>query len=125
MSRQVRAVLEPRRLANLNRLGQLSGWVFGTEGHGFVRWSEAKDKLDARLNGTVAPYRLHDFRRSAATLMAERLGVLPHVLECVLNHVGGFRGGVQGIYNRATYATEMRDALDRWGEYVDRLQSSL
>ena len=53
--------------------------------------------------------------------MAERLGVLPHVLECVLNHVGGFRGGVQGIYNRAKYSTEMRDALDRLGEYVDGL----
>jgi hypothetical protein len=49
--------------------------------------------------------------------MAE-LGVLPHVIEAVLNHVGGSRAGVAGVYNRATYQKEMRDALERWGEHV-------
>ena len=50
--------------------------------------------------------------------MADRLGVLPHVIEAVLNHVSGHKGGVAGVYNRARYAGEMRGALERWGTYV-------
>jgi hypothetical protein len=46
------------------------------------------------------------------------LGVLPHVIEAVLNHVSGSRASVAGIYNRATYAREMREALERWAEHV-------
>jgi hypothetical protein len=95
--------------------------VFGSEGVGFVRWSEAKDKLDARLNGEVKPYRLHDFRRTCATLMADKLEVQPHHIEAVLNHISGSRAGVAGIYVRAKYQDQMKDALDRWGEYVDGL----
>jgi hypothetical protein len=45
------------------------------------------------------------------------LGTAPHIVEAVLNHVG-HKAGVAGIYNRATYADEMRSALDRWGTHV-------
>jgi hypothetical protein len=31
------------------------------------------------------------------------------------------RAGVAGIYNRATYAKEMREALERWGNHVETL----
>jgi hypothetical protein len=51
------------------------------------------------------------------------LGVLPHVCEAILNHIGGFRAGVAGVYNRATYESEMRDALARWADYVEALVS--
>ncbi len=27
--------------------------------------------------------------------------------------------GVAGIYNRAIYAKEIREALDRWGDHVE------
>ena len=53
--------------------------------------------------------------------MATRLGdqgALPHVVEAILNHVSGHRAGVAGIYNRAIYATEKREALDKWSETV-------
>jgi len=65
----------------------------------------------------VKDWWLHDLRRSVATGMAE-LGVLPHIIECVLNHVSGFRAGVAGVYNRATYEREMAQALARWSEHV-------
>jgi hypothetical protein len=52
-------------------------------------------------------------RRTAATGMAD-IGVQPHVIEAVLNHVGGHKAGVAGIYNRSTYAAEKRAALDAW-----------
>jgi hypothetical protein len=46
------------------------------------------------------------------------LGVLPHVVEAVLNHLSGSRAGVAGIYNRARYTDEVRDALARWSAHV-------
>jgi hypothetical protein len=52
--------------------------------------------------------------------MAE-LGVLPHIIETVLNHQSGHKGGVAGIYNRATYATDVRAALELWAEHVTGL----
>jgi len=46
------------------------------------------------------------------------LGVLPHVIEAVLNHVSGHKAGVAGIYNRSTYANEKRAALDLWASHL-------
>jgi integrase len=67
----------------------------------------------------MKPWTLHDCRRSAATHMAE-LGVLPHVVEAILNHVSGHKSGVAGLYNRARYQNDMRAALQTWADYVDR-----
>jgi hypothetical protein len=47
--------------------------------------------------------------------MAE-LGVQPHIIEAVLNHVSGHKHGVAGIYNRATYEPEKRQALALWAD---------
>ncbi len=49
--------------------------------------------------------------------MAE-LGIQPHVIEAVVNHVSGDKAGVAGVYNRATYAVEKREALERWSIHV-------
>ena len=49
--------------------------------------------------------------------MAE-LGIQPHIIEAVLNHVSGHKGGVAGIYNRANYTKEKADALTRWDAHV-------
>jgi hypothetical protein len=49
--------------------------------------------------------------------MAE-LGIQPHIIEAVLNHVSGHKGGVAGIYNRATYDKEKCEALNLWAEHV-------
>jgi hypothetical protein len=46
------------------------------------------------------------------------LGVAPHAIEAVLNHVSGTRAGVGGIYNRSTYGREKRDALILWADHV-------
>ncbi len=100
--------------------------VFGARAGGFSGWSRAKAELDARMlaalgtKAKLAPWRLHDLRRTAATRMAD-LGVQPHVVEAVLNHVSGFRAGVGGIYNRASYAPEKRGALALWAGHVEGL----
>jgi len=108
MSAQVRSVLE--------RQPRTGEFVWGRP---WSSWSRSKANLDSRLNG-MADWRLHDLRRTAATMMAE-LGVLPHIIEAILNHVSGHKSGVAGIYNRARYADEMRLALQRWADRVDTL----
>ncbi len=79
-------------------------------------------------DGALKPWQLHDIRRTVATCMADT-GVQPHVIEAVLNHISGHKAGVAGVYNRATYAAEKRQALDMWGEHIaaliDRRQSNV
>lgn len=96
--------------------------VFGEGAGPFQGWSNAKSALDKRLQvpGMAAPWRLHDLRRTAATGMAN-LGVQPHVVEAVLNHVSGHKAGVAGVYNRSSYAAEKRDALALWARHVTAL----
>jgi integrase len=93
-----------------------SDYLFGKRG--FSEWDNAKKQLDRRVS--IAPWRLHDLRRSAATYMAE-IGVLPHIVEAVLNHQSGHKAGIAGTYNRAKYADEMRSALQRWADHVERI----
>jgi hypothetical protein len=45
-------------------------------------------------------------------------GIQPHIIEAVLNHISGHRGGVAGIYNRAAYEPEKRAALDTLATYI-------
>jgi len=94
---------------------QTSGFVFGTQA--FTSWSRGKSLLDATLGEKLAPWTLHDLRRSVATGMAE-LGVAPHIIEAVLNHVSGHKAGIAGVYNRATYEKEKRAALATWADHV-------
>jgi len=105
-------------LANFSRANRKH--VFGRDDGGFQGRSAAKAKLDERISGAgkpVANWTPHDLRRTVATRMAE-LGVQPHIIEAVLNHVSGHKGGVAGIYNRATYDKEKREALNLWAEHV-------
>jgi integrase len=102
-------------------------FVFGSSNGPFQGWSNAKAALDARMTkalraekgsaAKLSPWRLHDIRRTVATRLGD-LGALPHVVEAILNHISGHRAGVAGIYNRAVYAAEKREALVKWAETV-------
>jgi integrase len=92
--------------------------LFGDRaGIGFTGWYGAKAELDRRLAGTVKAWRIHDIRRSVATKMAD-LGIEPHHIEAALNHFGGHRRGVAGVYNRSSYERAVKAALVRWAEHV-------
>lgn len=100
--------------------------VFG-EGRGsFSGWSRCKERLDARIaeaNGgkPIAPWVLHDLRRTFVTRLND-LGTEPHVIEALVNHVGGIaKAGVAGVYNRSAYAVQKRAALNLWCDHVARL----
>jgi integrase len=101
--------------------------IFSTTGFTPVSgWSKTKRRLD-RLMRTFAqrdiePWRLHDLRRTCATGMAE-IGIAPHIVEAVLNHISGAKGGVAGTYNRAAYAAEKKAALERWAAHIEALIS--
>ena len=64
--------------------------------------------------------RVHDLRRTCATNLGE-LGVQPHYIEAILNHYSGHRAALAGVYQRAKYEPEMRAALQKWADYVDRI----
>ena len=94
--------------------------VFGGRKGPFSGWSQAKRRLDAAL--ALPAWTLHDVRRTVVTGMVE-VGIAPHVVEAVVNHISGHKSGVAGVYNRASYATEKRAALQRWADHVKRIVS--
>jgi integrase len=84
-----------------------------------ARCKAALDNAITKANGGPLPHWTHhDLRRTAATGMVDDVKILPHVVEAVLNHISGHKGGVAGIYNRAVYRDEKREALDRWDRHI-------
>lgn len=91
-------------------------FVFTTDGRTPIACgSRVKRKLDGAMQ--IPAWRLHDLRRTCATGMAE-IGIAPHIVEAVLNHISGARAGVAGTYNRAIHAPEKRAALERWAVHI-------
>jgi integrase len=117
----------------------------GDPERGFSGWSKSKLALDLRIlnnrrtaggepsldietfqvlrkkglvPGEMSKWTLHTLRHTGDTVMHDRLGVMPHIVEAVLNHVSGHKKGVAGVYNHAKYLDPMREALDRWAAHV-------
>jgi integrase len=90
--------------------------VFGRDDTGYQGLNKAHRGLNARI-GAIPHWVPHDIRRTVATGMAG-IGVQPHIIEAVLNHASGHKSGVAGIYNRATYDKEKREALNLWAEHL-------
>jgi integrase len=121
--------LSDQALAIIKHTPRLEGHnhLFGP----FSGWSKAKAALDKRILKTrqdapklsrepakdVKPWTVHDLRRTVSTGMHE-LRVEPHIVEAVLNHVSGHKGGVAGVYNHALYAEPKRAALTLWADHV-------
>jgi integrase len=82
---------------------------------GFSDWGHAKAELDKACG--VTDWVIHDIRRTVATRLAE-MGIAPHVIERLLNHVTGTISGIAAVYNRARYTAEVRGALDRWEAHL-------
>lgn len=90
-----------------------TGFVFPARrsDQAFSGFGASKEALDDRCK--IAPWTLHDLRRTFATNLAA-LGTPIHVTEKLLNHVSGTTGGLVGIYQRHAYADEMRTAMLAW-----------
>jgi integrase len=115
-------------LAKLPRIASKKGWVFttglgggDTPVSGFGRGRERIAAAMTEASGEeVAPFTLHDLRRSTATGMAA-LGIAPHVVDKILNHSSGKIAGVAKIYNRFEYLSERKTALEAWARHVESL----
>ena len=95
-------------------------YIFG-DGSGFRApfsgWGKATDRLRA-VAGT--DWTLHDIRRTVATRLYE-VGVDSLVIEDLLGHTTGVRGGVAGVYNRSVTLTKQREALSAWAAKLTTL----
>jgi integrase len=125
--------LPPLALNLITSMPGHEGLVFSTTGTSPVSgWSRMKRRLDAAMlalakeerggKATIPPWRLHDLRRTAVTGMVE-LGVPPHVVELVVNHVSGHKAGVAGVYNKSEMLPERKAGLDRWAAHLEGLVS--
>jgi integrase len=110
--------------------GNLREFVFGIGQRGFSGWSRCKERLDDRITKALGKpldhWTAHDARRTMSTLMNDRLGVLPHVVEAILNHIssqGSGKSGVSGIYNKASYLRERAEAMALWATQVEAIVS--
>jgi integrase len=129
--------LAPGAVAILSKLPKVGkkGFLFTTTGETPVSgFGRARERLDAAMldirkaemvaagealeDMAIDPFTLHDLRRTAATGMAA-IGVAHHVLDKVLNHVGGKISGVARIYNRFEYLPERKLALDAWAQHLE------
>lgn len=97
-------------------------FVFGSGKGGYGGWSKSKLRIDGKLAG-MAPWTPHDLRRTFVTMISEQGFAPPHIVEALVNHISGHKAGVAGIYNRAVYAAEKRQAMDLWGAHVSALVS--
>jgi integrase len=86
---------------------------------GVGSWSWPKTALDG-LAKLKEPWVIHDVRRSVATGLREHVGADTHLVELIINHVSGSRGGVAGVYDRSERLAERRRALERWADAVLR-----
>jgi integrase len=137
LSRPAFDILEkqPRRAGENGAVRDL---VFGVGDGGFSGWSRCKERLDERIlearvkawkksgghgeePGPMPHWTHHDLRRTMDTVMNDRLGISPHVVESIVNHISTVKSGksgVSGTYNRALYLRERTEALGLWADHL-------
>lgn len=81
----------------------------------FNSFSKRKKELDEAMGEGIEHWVIHDLRRTCRSLLA-RAGVMPHIAERVLGHA---IPGVEGVYDRHSYAHEKADALEKLAKLID------
>jgi len=130
-------------VAELERIAATGPLVFTATTKPLQGWSKAKLRIDDEITRqrrdeaepkragekltdddretyALDPWRIHDLRRTAATGMAAA-GFAPQVVERVLNHKSGIRGGLVGVYQRHEYRDERAAASLAWAKRVERI----
>jgi integrase len=104
----------------ITELPRLSGpYLFSTNGGAspVSGYSVAKKVLDRAIAtlGSVAPWHLHDIRRTVRTGLAS-LKIPAIVAEMVIAHR---QQGIAAVYDLHRYETEKREALEAWAKHLD------
>jgi integrase len=89
----------------------------------YSAFSAAKQTLDRKLGDTIAPFVLHDLRRSFASAW-QAIGVPIEVTETMLAHRSGSFAGIVSVYQRHDYLPEMRAAVETWEQFLATLLKS-
>jgi integrase len=108
-------------------------YVFGSPSGGPFAHNILNDRLRLAFGGKkivvdrdgasipIAPFVLHDLRRSIATHMT-RMSVPRLIVAKLLNHSAGDRDTVTGeVYDRNEYLPERRTALEQWANRMEAL----
>jgi integrase len=95
-------------------------------------WNRVKRKLDEYMleaareergeGAAIEHFRLHDLRRTTASGM-QQIGVRTEVIERALNHTSGSFRGVAGVYQTDPLTDDVRAALVKWSEHIQRVVS--
>jgi integrase len=119
--------LSDQAMAIIHELPRIDGSEFVFPGRDSIQpikdFFAAKQRINSIVEPKMAPWVLHDIRRTVATGL-QKLGIRLEVTEATLNHISGSRRGIVGIYQRHDYAEEKRAALTAWGRFVDGLVRS-
>jgi integrase len=115
--------VSPAAQAILAECPRRSKFVFVTawSGSGAIAgFAKFKRQLDAALGAAVAPWTLHDLRRTGATMLSkpELDSHAERVIEEILGHT---KPGIIGTYQLNHYDPEQAKALDSWGRYLGSL----
>lgn len=104
-------------LATLPKTGYLfparKTWRGG--GTVYCAWNKDKPRLD-KASGTSG-WVIHDCRRTLVSTWAA-LGIRLEVTEKYINHISGSQSGIVAVYQRHTFMPEMREAVEKWEQYV-------
>jgi integrase len=98
-----------------------SEWIFPNPKNRSEHVYEVQKLAQRVRKESKVDYRAHDFRRTAASMMAST-GIPRLVISKILNHV---EAGITKVYDRHSYDKEKRDALDSWGAKLLRIVANL
>jgi integrase len=115
---QVRKITEQQD----EKLGRKqSDWVFPNPKNRAEHIYEIQKLAQRVRKASKVDYRAHDFRRTAASMMAG-MGIPRLTISKILNHV---EPGVTAVYDRHSYDKEKQEALNAWGARLSRIVSDL
>jgi len=98
-----------------------SEWVFPNPANMAEHVGEMQKLVQRVRRASEVSFRAHDFRRTAASMMAG-MGVPRLVVGKILNHV---ESGITSVYDRHSYDKEKQEALNAWGARLARMVSDL
>jgi integrase len=80
---------------------------------GFAKIKQALDRRIAKFNGgeQIAPWRLHDMRRSMRTQLSAIPSITPLVAELMIGHR---QRGIAAVYDLHAYEAEQRSGFEAW-----------
>jgi integrase len=116
--------LAPQAIAIFRELQPLTGeklYVFPSLHMGERPMSENTVNVALRRMGyDRETMTAHGFRAMARTMIAERLGVAPEVIEAQLAHA--VTDALGRAYNRTQFIEQRREMMAQWANYLDRLR---